>query len=339
MDIRKRPNDEEKYTPKEDGAFKRSKCRLQGWIDEPSKGRYHVFVSFGCGWCHQVLITIKLKGLEDVISVSHVGLNRIRDPSYKGWSVPDDPTGNKFSSAYDVYNSNRKSYGTNQMTIPILFDKKTSTVISNDPAQIILMLNETFDKFARRSLNLYPKKKRVEIEKVNDVVFPGINDGVYRCWFAGNDKVFEKQFQIVQNALDYVENECLRDSEFLCGDKVTLADVRAFPHLFRFDVIYHFLCMRNKGKRVSGLKRTSAWMKRMYEKVGVGGEGVDDLQLATQFYLMGGRNNISAEDCDLKFYNKFKCDWMPSIEKLRSRRKRLGIDRAPYVVNINVYEK
>ena len=335
MDIRLRPNDEEKYTPKGDGAFKRGKCRVQNWIEEkPEKDRYHVFVSFGCGWSHQVLITLKMKGLMDYVSVSHVGLNRIRDlktGEYKGWSIPDDPTGNEFRSAFDVYNSNRK-YGATQMTIPILFDKKNKIVVSNDPAHIILMLNECFNNIAKRpNLDLYPKSKRVEIEKVNDVIFPGINDGVYRCWFAGNDKAFETQFPIVQDALDYVENVLLAKSEFLCGDKLTIADVRAFPHLFRFDVIYHFLCMRSKGKRVSDLKRTSRWMKNMYDRVGFGGEGVDDMQIATQFYLMGGRSNISSKDCSVKFYETLKCDWMPSLDELRMRRKRLGMDRSPYV--------
>ena len=89
--------------------------------------------------------------------------------------------------------------------------------------------------------------------------------------------------------------------------------------------------MRNKGKRISELKRTSEWMRRMYNLFK--GEGVDDMQIATQFYLLGGRSNISSNDCNVKFYEKLKCDWMPSLAELRSRRKRLGIDRSPYVKN------
>merc|ERR1712196_574466 len=105
--------------------------------------------------------------------------------------------------------------------------------------------------------------------------------------------------EIVQEALKYVEAR-LEKSKFLCGNCLTLADVRAYPHLFRFDVIYHFLCMRSEGIRVRDLKRTSAWLKRLYKEISF--EGCDDLQLATQFYLMGVKSAVSARDCDVKFY-------------------------------------
>ena len=176
MDIRLRPNDEEKYTPKGDGAFKRGKCRVQNWIEEkPEKDRYPCFKlsARSCGWSHQVLITLKVKGLMDCVSVSHVGLNRIRDPDYRGWSVPDDPTGSEFDQAFDIYKIRRRKYGTTQMTIPILFDKKKKIVVSNDPAHIILMFNEYFNNIAKRpDLDLYPKSKRVEIEKVEWCYLP-----------------------------------------------------------------------------------------------------------------------------------------------------------------------
>lgn len=283
------------------------------------------------GWCHQVLLVIKLKGLEDVLTVSHVGIKRVRDESgYKGYSIPDDPTGSGFTAAFDVYNSNRE-YGSTQMTIPILFDKKRSVVVSNDPAHMLLMFNYVFDKFAKHpKRDLYPKALRLEIERVNDIVFPGINDGVYRCWFARTTSVFDNQFKIVQDALNHVEAR-LETRNFLCGDVLTLADVRAFPHLFRYDIIYHTLCLRGRGVRVRELKRTSMWLERMYKVYNF--EGCDDLQIATQFYLLGGKSNISAHDCDTKFYEAHKREWMPSISALRERRKKKGIDRPPYVYN------
>merc|ERR1712166_822867 len=320
-----REDDEVKYTPP--GGFQRGPCKLQHWVEPdsqfvPEPGRYHLFVNYGCGWCHQLLMTRSLKGLEEVISISHIGFNNIGKrgtAEYKGWYIgPWDSTGNNFESAHDVYNSNL-DYGNQQLTIPILFDLSSKQVVSNDPAQITLMLNSSFEQWAERPVDLYPSQLRRAIEDINDVVYPGINDGVYRCWFAGDEDRFTAHSRQVQDALQWV-NTKLEQSQYLCGDQMTLADVRAFAHVFRFDVIYRSLMLREQGLRVAELPHLVAWMQRMFENPRIA--ATCDLQAAAWFYLMP---QVTQEACD-EMYSSCKCDWMPSILQLQEKRKSEHLD-------------
>lgn len=269
------------------------------------------------------MITRALKGLQDVVPMSHLDIFTIGKrgtPEYRGWSISQDPTGNNFKSAYEAYNSNL-DYGDQQLTIPFLFDKHTKRVVSNDPAQIILMLNGSFEQFvdAEQHVDLYPSKLRQEIEVVNDTVYPGINDGVYRCWFARDDDSFDKSFSAVQSALQWVESR-LQQHDYLCGSMITLADVRAFPHLFRYDVIYHYLMLRGQGAHVRDFPRVSGWLQRMFEKEAVC--GTCDLQIATRFYCSP---QLGQAECD-SMYSSLKYDWMPSSEELALKR---GAEQLP----------
>merc|ERR1712217_304586 len=182
------------------------------------------------------MLTIAIKGLDKVVSMSHTGLTRVGTrgtDSYTGYPIADDPTGNGFMSAYDVYNA-ATEYGRSPLTTPMFFDKDTKKVVSNDPAHILLMLNSVFDEWAENEADLYPMSLQEEIERVNAVVFPGINDGVYRCWMAQTPEAYDEGYSGLRSALAWVEDR-LQQSLFLCGDTLTMADIRAFPHLFRFD--------------------------------------------------------------------------------------------------------
>mmetsp|Transcript_11228 Transcript_11228/g.29973 ORF Transcript_11228/g.29973 Transcript_11228/m.29973 type:complete len:338 (-) Transcript_11228:60-1073(-) len=327
-----RPDDETKYTPKAPGAFERGPNNLQHWVKEggdfpPASGRYHVFINYGCGWSHQVMLARAAKGLQNVVSMSHTGLKLLgarRTPEYRGWSLPEDPTGNGFASAYDVYNSNL-DYGQAQLTVPILFDKESKRVVSNDPAHILLMLNSSFDAWAERKEDFYPVDWQEEIERWNGIIFPGINDGVYRCWFGGTDEAYKEGFDGLQSALAVVEKQ-LASSPYLCGEKLTLADLRAFPHLFRFDVIYHELMLREpRGPMLADTcPAIVTWLKRLFEDAERGLQATCDLEVATRFYMQGPSSKLTQDDCD-KRHAEFKYSWMPSAEELVAKRATEGV--------------
>jgi len=316
-DIRSRPDDETKYTPTAPGSFSRGKNRMQHWIEpggvfSPAQGRYHFFVNYGCGWCHQIMLARALKGLENTLSLSHTGpkVGTRGTPTYKGYSV-DDATGHGFTSVFDVYNSNAE-YGTEQMTIPILFDKETARTVSNDPAQMLFMINFMFDEWATESIDLYPTVLAPQIEAMNDIIFPGINDGVYRCWF-GSEQAYGDAFTALTEALQYVE-QTLSSSPYLCGKTATLADIRAFPHLFRFDVIYHQLMLREpRGPKLDSFPCILAWLERMYMLPRIA--ACCDLPVATKFYL-----GATSEESD-RIYLQNKYSWMPTLEQLASKRE------------------
>jgi putative glutathione S-transferase len=152
------------------------------------------------------------------------------------------------------------------------------------------------------------------------VVFPGINDGVYRCWFGGPE-AHAAAFQEVQAALAYVDN-LLLEHPFLCGSTVTLADVRAFPHLFRFDGIYHRLMLREEGPLLqTAFPRIGEWMQRMFADPRTA--ATCDLQVATRFYL----GSAEAKDDDAH-YAKMRHDWMPTIPQLEDKRAQEGLPAA-----------
>jgi len=316
-----RPDDEVIFAPKAPGSFQRGKNNLQNWIlpggrFEPVAGRYHLFVNYGCGWCHQCMLTRAVKGLDHVVTMSHTGLTRLGKrgtDDYRGWSIPEDPTGHGFTSAFDVYNAGT-DYGREQMTTPMLFDRETKLVVSNDPAQIVLMFNTVFQEFAENKIDLYPEPLREQIEQVNSVVFPGINDGVYRCWFNSTAEAYAEGFTGVQNAFKWV-NERLQSSDYLCGDTLTLADLRAFPHIFRFDVIYHKLMLRDpRGRYVKDqYPLIDAWLQRLFNDERI--QRTCDLQVAARFYL-----SEPDDECD-QLYTSLKSSWMPSLEELQAKRE------------------
>ncbi|MXV45321.1 glutathione S-transferase family protein [Saccharibacter sp. 17.LH.SD] len=202
------------------------------------KGRYHLYVSLACPWAHRTLIVRKLKGLEDLISVSVV--HWLMDD--QGWTFDDGPgvipdTVNDCHFMREIYTLS-DPHCTSRVTVPVLWDKKTKKIVSNESSDIIRMFNEAFDTLGAREGNYYPKELRTEIDQVNDRIYDNLNNGVYRSGFATSQEAYGKAVTDVFETLDWLE-ERLSTREYLVGDKLTEADIRLFTTLVRFDAVYH----------------------------------------------------------------------------------------------------
>jgi len=224
----------------------RSQIRADGTTEfGPGAGRYHLYVSLACPWAHRTLIYRKLKGLEDAISVDMV------DPLLPsgGWTFGqsvDGATGdrvNGFDRLREVYLHASPDFD-GVVTVPVLWDKKTETIVNNESSEIIRMLDEEFQDVAGNpDTDLRPQRLRDRIDELNDWIYPEINNGVYRCGFARTQQAYSRAVGVLFEALDRAE-QLLGQSRYLCGDRLTEADVRLFTTLVRFDAVYvtHFKC-------------------------------------------------------------------------------------------------
>jgi len=237
-------------TAKAGGEFQREASAFRHWISaegasgfKAEPGRYHLYVSLACPWAHRTLIFRKLKKLEQVIPLSVV------NPFYgsQGWSfqadedvIPD--TVNGFGYLHEVYTSAKTDYS-GRVTVPVLWDKQSRTIVNNESAEIIRMMNAEFQAFTDVKTDYYPVELRSEIDAINARVYSDINNGVYRCGFAGSQKAYERAFDRLFTALDEVEARLDR-SRYLVGNHLTEADWRLFTTLVRFDAVYysHFKC-------------------------------------------------------------------------------------------------
>jgi putative glutathione S-transferase len=228
------------------GSFKRQKSIFRSIIDEesqykPEKGRYHLYLSYACPWAHRTLIVRELKELDAVVSVSFV--NPIRDD--KGWCFESennqyiDPL-NGFSYLMEAYKIMDSKYDM-RVTVPVLWDKQTKQIVNNESSDIIIMLNSKFNQYTDSKLNLYPEELKIEIDELNQYIYSNINNGVYKCGFAANQEVYEGEVANLFNALDKIELR-LAGRTYLVGDRLSLADIRLFVTLIRFDAVYfnHF---------------------------------------------------------------------------------------------------
>ena len=230
-------------------------------------GRYHLYVSTACPWAHRTLIFRKLKGLEEAIPVSIV------DPvvGNEGWTfstgagcTPD--TVNGFHHLHQVYAKAKPDY-TGRVSVPALWDRQAGTIVNNESSEIIRMLNHEFEAFARSHEDYYPKALRAEIDAVNDLVYPNINNGVYRCGFATTQAAYERAFDALFGALDQLESRLDR-SRYLVGDRMTEADWRLFTTLVRFDAVYHghFKC---NLRRIVDYRNLSNYLRELYQVPGI----------------------------------------------------------------------
>ena len=206
--------------------------RKRGFKAEP--GRYHLYVSLACPWAHRTLIFRKLKKLEDIISVSIVHHYMGKD----GWTflAEDGATGDTLYGLdflHQIYTKADPAY-TGRVTVPVLWDRQEETIVSNESSEIIRMLNSAFDEWGDASLDFYPQALRGEIDRVNALVYPSINNGVYRAGFATTQEAYEEAFNELFAALDELEQR-LSKQRYLVGDRITEADWRLFTTLVRFD--------------------------------------------------------------------------------------------------------
>jgi glutathionyl-hydroquinone reductase len=208
-------------------------------------GRYHLYVSLACPWAHRTLIMRNLKGLASMISVSIVNWLMAED----GWTfasgegvIPD--TINGADKLRDIYLL-ADPHCTSRVTVPVLWDKATKTIVSNESAEIIRMFNSAFDQIGAKEGDYYPAPLRAEIDAVNARVYPGLNNGVYMAGFARKQEAYEEAAERVFATLDWLERRLSRH-DYLVGDTLTEADIRTFTTLVRFDAVYygHFKCNR-----------------------------------------------------------------------------------------------
>jgi putative glutathione S-transferase len=230
-------------------------------------GRYHLYVSLACPWAHRTLIFRVLKQLQDVISVSVV------EPvmSAEGWVFGDGPgatrdTINGFTHLHEVYTAADARY-TGRVTVPVLWDRQTRTIVSNESADIIRMFNSAFAAYTPVQTDYYPEPLRERIDEINALVYERINNGVYRCGFAGSQRAYEEAFDRLFDALDRVESTLAR-SRYLVGDTLTEADWRLFTTLVRFDAVYyvHFKCNLRPISSYPGLSRL---LRELYRVPGI----------------------------------------------------------------------
>ncbi|MCE0496192.1 glutathione S-transferase family protein [Vibrio salinus] len=256
-------------TKSSDGRFMREDAGFRNWVRAepearftPDSGRYHLYVSYACPWAHRTLIFRELKDLRKHIDVTVV----CPDMMNHGWrfGIPEPLYG--FSKLYELYTKAKPDY-TGRVTVPILWDKWTDTIVSNESSEIIRMFNSEFNELTGNYEDYYPVALRSVIDKWNDFIYPNINNGVYRCGFATTQDAYEDAFEKLFGALDTVDQH-LATSRYLAGKRITEADWRLFTTLIRFDAVYvgHFKC--NK-QRIADYPNLQSYMKELYQVPGV----------------------------------------------------------------------
>ena len=230
-------------TKKSGGKFIRTEAQFRNFIDYhsefiPDSGRYHLYVSLACPWAHRTLIYRSLKDLNDHISFSVVNPYMLEN----GWtfeeSFPGTTSDHLFSKQYlyQIYLKADLNYS-GRVTVPVLWDKKNQTIVSNESSEIIRMFNYSFNELTGNNLDFYPEKFQKKIDEINDFTYHNINNGVYKIGFATKQSVYEEELDRLFNALDQVE-EMLEQNTYLLGSEMLECDLRLFPTLLRFDPVY-----------------------------------------------------------------------------------------------------
>ncbi len=262
------------------GKFERKASSFRNWVTKDGRagpsgkggfnaeaGRYHLYVSLACPWAHRTIIYRKLKGLENMISMSVVNAYMADN----GWTfkpgngvVEDTVIG--ATHMHQVYTAAMSDY-TGRVTVPVLWDKKNNTIVSNESAEIIRMLNSAFDDIGATDLDLSPDELLRQIDAMNDFIYPNINNGVYRAGFATTQQAYDEAVDDVFMALDKLE-DLLMQNRYLLGAQITEADWRLFTTLVRFDPVYvgHFKC--NK-KRIVDYPNLWGYLRDLYQQDGI----------------------------------------------------------------------
>jgi putative glutathione S-transferase len=206
-----------------------------GFAAEP--GRYHLYISLACPWAHRTLIYRKLKGLENLVGLSVVNWLMGDD----GWTFAPGPgviedSVNGATSLWRIYVAAKPDY-TGRVSVPVLWDKQTRSIVNNESSDIIRMFNSAFDGVGAAAGDYYPEPLRAEIDALNARIYPYVNNGVYRCGFAATQAAYDEAVAGLFETLDALE-ERLATRRFLTGDTLTEADLRLFPTLVRFDAVY-----------------------------------------------------------------------------------------------------
>ncbi|GAA5317513.1 MAG: glutathione S-transferase family protein [Candidatus Pelagadaptatus aseana] len=269
------------------GEFRRQESRFRHWLTadggpgpqgqtgfKAEKGRYHLYVSLACPWAHRTLIFRKLKQLDDYIDVTVVNPVMLEN----GWEMTDPLNGHEF--LYQLYLRADVSYE-GRVTVPVLWDKQTETIVSNESAEIIRMFNSAFDHLTGNSDDYYPESLRSEIDGINDRIYDTINNGVYRAGFATTQEAYEAAFYRLFESLDWLEQR-LGQQRYLLGGRLTEADWRLFTTLIRFDAVYfgHF---KTNRQRLADYPHISGYLRELYQVPGVA-DTVNFEHIKTHYY-------------------------------------------------------
>ncbi|KAJ2382146.1 S-glutathionyl-(chloro)hydroquinone reductase [Coemansia sp. RSA 2559] len=264
-----------------DGEFRRQVSSFRSNIEaDPSSefpaetGRYHLYVSYACPWAHRTLIVRKLKGLEDVISISVV--HYLLGPNGWEFASPDEVPGatldavNGAKYMREIYFKAEPEYAA-RFTVPVLWDKKKHTIVSNESSEIIRMLNTAFDEFVQpgyRGITFYPEDMRERIDEINEWIYDTVNNGVYKTGFASTQDAYEKHCVPLFQSLDRIER-ILAENEFLLGTRLTEADIRLFTTIVRFDPVYHGHFKCNLKQIATGYPNILRWTREVYQLPGI----------------------------------------------------------------------
>ena len=282
-------------TKKSGGRFERDTARHRNWVTADGSagptgsggfaaesGRYHLYVSHACPWAHRTIIFRALKGLNDHITVSVVHPLMLDN----GWTFEDDFDGasgdDLFDKSYmhEIYTLNDPE-ASGRVTVPVLWDKKTDQIVSNESSEIIRMFNSAFDGLTGNDKDYWPEPMRDAIEEVNQYIYHNINNGVYKAGFATQSEIYIAAVNDLFDALDRME-ERLSSKRYLMGDKLTEADWRFFTTLVRFDPVYvgHFKC---NIRRIVDYPSISGYMRELYQMPGIA-ETVNMSHIKAHYY-------------------------------------------------------
>ena len=235
-----------------DGSFHRQESAFRGWVTEdgssgfaPEAGRYHLYVSRACPWAHRTLIGRALMGLEQAIDVSFVDPYRDdRGWAFTGHGYDDSLHGWKFLS--QAYLASDPDYSA-RVTVPVLWDKQASTIVNNESADILRMMSTVFAPLAEHPVDLYPQSLRKEIDELNETIYEGVNNAVYKTGFARSQEAYDREVRNLFQILDELDLRLAR-RRFLFGLTPAETDWRLFTTLVRFDAVYqiHFKCSIRK---------------------------------------------------------------------------------------------
>jgi len=263
------------------GQFVRTTTTFRNWITADGSpgpsgtggfaaqaGRYHLYVSLACPWAHRTLIFRALKGLQGLIDISVVHPDMLDD----GWSFDTGfagATGDRlFGHAFmrDVYLA-ADPHISGRVTVPVLWDKATGQIVSNESAEIIRMFNSAFDDLTANTLDFWPSAQRTQIEAINQRIYDTLNNGVYKAGFATTQPAYDSAVSALFETMDWLESH-LSDNRFLLGDTITEADWRLFPTLVRFDPVYHghFKCSL---RRLVDYPNLWAYTRHLYQMPGI----------------------------------------------------------------------
>jgi putative glutathione S-transferase len=269
------------------GEFRRQDSRFRSWVTadgaagpsgsegfKAEPGRYHLYVSLACPWAHRTLIFRQLKDLQDLIGVTVVEPLMLAN----GWELKDDQYGLEY--LYQLYLKADGGYE-GRVTVPVLWDKREQTIVSNESAEIIRMFNTAFNGLTGNDKDYYPAALRGEIDAINERVYDSINNGVYRSGFATTQEAYEAAYYKLFDALDWVE-QLLTRQRYLAGDALTEADWRLFTTLIRFDAVYHGHFKTNR-QRIADYPAMSNYLRELYQQPGVA-ETVNFAHIKQHYY-------------------------------------------------------